>query len=96
MEWSRAVPVLQAALPKLRAYLHALERHTDYTAAHIRHMRKTLTFMDIQLHHVIAILTGVTGMKIIRAIVAGERNPDKLVAMRDVRCKEALRLSEAP
>jgi transposase len=74
----------------LRAYLRARERHTDYAAAHIQHMQKALTFMNIQLHHVVATITGVTGMKIIRAIVAGERNPDKLAAMRDVRCKESL------
>lgn len=73
----------------LRAYLRAREKHTDYAAAHIQHMQKALTFMNIQLHHVISAITGVTGMKIIRAIVAGERNPDKLAAMRDVRCKES-------
>ena len=53
-------------------------------------MQKALTFMNIQLHHVIATITGVTGMRIIRAIVAGERDPDKLAAMRDVRCKESI------
>ena len=73
----------------LRSYLRARERHTDYAAAHIQHMQKALTFMNIQLHHVVATITGVTGMKIIRAIVAGERNPDKLAAMRDVRCQES-------
>ncbi|MDQ9172197.1 transposase [Oxalobacteraceae bacterium R-40] len=46
--------------------------------------------MNIQLHHVASTITGVTGMKIIRAIVAGERNPDALADMRDVRCKESL------
>lgn len=53
-------------------------------------MQKALTYMNIQLHHVIATITGVTGMRIIRAIVAGERDPDKLAAMRDVRCKESV------
>lgn len=53
-------------------------------------MQKALTFMNIQLHHVIATITGVTGMRIIRAIVAGERDPDKLAAMCDVRCKESI------
>ena len=53
-------------------------------------MQKALTFMNIQLLHVIATITGVTGMRIIRAIVNGERNPDTLAAMRDVRCKESL------
>jgi transposase len=74
-------------IAELRAYLRARERHTDYAAAHIQHMQKALTFMNIQLHHVIATVTGVTGMKIIRAIVAGEHDPDKLAAMRDVRCQ---------
>jgi transposase len=66
------------------------ERHTDYAAAHIQHMQKALTFMNIQLHHVVATITGVTGMKIIRAIIADERNPDRLAAMRNVRCKASL------
>jgi transposase len=77
-------------IAELRAYLRARERHSDYAAAHIQHMQKALTFMNIQLHHVIASITGVTGMRIIRAIVAGERDPDKLAAMRDVRCKESV------
>lgn len=76
-------------IAELRAYLRVRERHTDYAAAHIQHMQKALTFMNIQLHHVVATITGVTGMRIIRAIVAGERDPDKLAAMRDVRCKES-------
>jgi len=76
-------------IAELRAYLRAREKHTDYAAAHIQHMQKALTFMNIQLHHVIATITGVTGMRIIRAIVAGERDPDVLAAMRDVRCKES-------
>jgi transposase len=77
-------------IAELRAYLRAREKHTDYAAAHIQHMQKALIFMNIQLHHVIATITGVTGMRIIRAIVAGERDPDKLAAMRDVRCKESV------
>jgi transposase len=78
------------SIAELRSYLRAREKHTDYAAAHIQHMQKALTFMNIQLHHVISTITGVTGMKIIRAIVAGERDPDKLAAMRDVRCKESI------
>ena len=71
----------------LRAYLRHRERLLDYTAAHIQHMQKALTFMNLQLHHVVQDITGVTGMKIIRAIVRGERNPDVLAEFRDVRCK---------
>ena len=71
----------------LRAYLRLRERHLDYAAAHIQHMQKALTFMNLQLHHVVSDVTGVTGMKIIRAIIAGERDPKVLATMRDVRCK---------
>ena len=42
--------------------------------------------MNLQLHHVVSDITGATGMRIIRAIVAGERNPDVLATYRDVRC----------
>lgn len=77
-------------IAELRTYLRARERHTDYAAAHIQHMQKALTFMNIQLQHVISNITGVTGMRIIRAIVAGERDPDKLAALRDVRCRESI------
>lgn len=71
----------------LRAYLRHRERLLDYTAAHIQHMQKALTFMNVQLHHVVQDITGVTGMKIIRAIVRGERSPAVLAEFRDVRCK---------
>jgi hypothetical protein len=71
----------------LRVYLRLRERHLDYAAAHIQHMQKALTFMNLQLHHVVTDVTGVTGMKIIRAIVGGERDPQVLAQMRDVRCK---------
>jgi len=71
----------------LRAYLRSRERHLDYAAAHIQHLQKALTFMNLQLHHVISDITGVTGLKIIRAIVNGVRDPDELAAMRDIRCK---------
>lgn len=74
----------------LRVYLRARERHLDYAAAHIQHMQKALTYMNLQLHHVISDLTGATGMKIIRAIVAGERNVETLAAFRDARCKANL------
>lgn len=74
----------------LRAYLRLRERHVEYAAAHIQHMQKALTFMNIQLHHVVSDITGATGMRIIRAIVSGERNPDVLAAMRDRNCKSSV------
>lgn len=74
----------------LRTYLRSRERHLDYAASHIQHMQKVLTFMNLQLHHVISDITGATGMQIIRSIVAGERNPDILAAMCDIRCKATI------
>ena len=75
------------SIAALRAYLRQRERHLDYAAAHIQHMQKALTLMNLQLHHVVSDVTGVTGMRIVRAIVAGQRDPDALATMRDVRCK---------
>lgn len=49
-------------------------------------MQKALTQMNLQLHHVVTDITGVTGMAIIRAIVAGERDPMVLASYRDPRC----------
>ena len=71
----------------LRVYLRARERHLDYAAAHIQHMQKALTLMNLQVHHVLSDITGVSGMKIVRAIVAGERDADVLAALIDSRCK---------
>ncbi|HTD89114.1 MAG TPA: IS110 family transposase [Burkholderiales bacterium] len=73
----------------LRTYLRLRERHLEYGAAHIQHMQKALTFMNLQLHHVVTDITGATGLKIIRAIVKGERDPEKLATMRDGRCKSS-------
>lgn len=71
----------------LRVYLRLCERHTDFAASHIMHMQKAMTQMNLQLQHVVSDVTGATGMKIIRAIVGGERDPAVLAAMRDIRCK---------
>jgi transposase len=53
-------------------------------------MQKALMQMNLQLHHVVADITGVTGMKILREIVAGETDPDALAAFRDARCKASV------
>ena len=76
----------QAEIAGLRAYLRQRERLLDYAAAHIQHMQKALMQMNLQLHHVVSDITGVTGMAIIRAIVAGERDPNVLASHRDRRC----------
>jgi hypothetical protein len=49
-------------------------------------MQKALQQMNLQLHQVLSDITGVTGLKILRAIVAGERDPQRLATLRDHRC----------
>ncbi len=71
----------------LRAYLRQRATLISYAASHIQHLQKALVQMNVQLHNVVSDITGVTGMRIIRAIVAGERNPEVLARHRDGRCK---------
>src|SRR3954463_12215273 len=77
----------EARIAALRDYLRQRERLLDYAAAHIQHMQKALMQMNLQLQHVVADITGASGLRIIRAIVAGERDPAVLAALRDHRCK---------
>lgn len=79
----------------LRAYIRQRERLLEFKAAHIQHMQKALMQMNLQLHHVVSDVTGITGMKIIRAIVAGEYNPKTLASYRDARCKESVETIES-
>ena len=69
----------------LRSYLRHRQMLIEYAAAHIQHMQKAMTQMNLQLHHVISDITGLTGMRIIRAIVGGERDCKKLADMRHER-----------
>jgi transposase len=75
-------------IASLRSYLRHRERLTEYAAAHIQHMQKALMQMNLQLQHVVSDITGETGMRIIRAIIEGERSPAKLASYRNHRCKE--------
>jgi transposase len=79
----------------LREYLRLREGHVEDAAAHIQHMQKALTFMNLQLQHVVSAISGVTGMRIIRAILAGERDPKVLAEMRDIRCHASIETIEA-
>lgn len=62
--------------------VRSLLRHRDNlvksASSHIQHIQKSLTQMNLQIHNVISDITGVTGMAIIDAILAGERDPKKL------------------
>jgi transposase len=86
----------KAEIVALRAYMRHRERMLEYAACHIQHMQKALMQMNLQLHHVVSDITGVTGMNILRAIVAGERDPHVLANHRDRRCKASAKtISEA-
>lgn len=76
-------------LASLRALVRHRERLLAYAASHIQHMQKALMEMNLQLHHVVTDITGKTGMRILRAIVAGQRDPAVLASYRDCRCKSS-------
>lgn len=80
----------QQAIVALRTYLRHRERRVEFAATHIQHMQKALMQMNLQLHHVVSDITGLTGMQIIRAILDGTRDPDTLSKFRDVRCKSSV------
>jgi transposase len=71
----------------LRSYLRQRAMLLTAAAQHIQHMQKALTQMNVKLQHVVSDITGVTGLAIIRAILAGERDPATLAQLRDYRCK---------
>ena len=66
------------AAPEI-APLKSFYRHrkslVEASAQHVHRMQKALEVMNVQLHKVLSDITGVTGMAILRAIVAGERDP---------------------
>lgn len=72
----------------LRSYLRQRAMLVTYASKHIQHMQKALTQMNVLVHHAVSDLVGVTGMRIVRAILAGERNPEKLAEMREPGCKK--------
>jgi transposase len=71
----------------LRSYMRQRGNLIRSMTVHIQRMQKALTEMNVQLHKVITDITGITGMAIITAILQGERDPDKLAALRDSRTK---------
>lgn len=79
--------------PEQIVAIRSLVRHREmlvqYRSAHIQHMQKALTLMNVRLTNVLSDITGVTGLKIIRTILAGERNPRQLAQFRDERCKKS-------
>jgi transposase len=70
----------------LRGYHRQRQMQVRYAASHVQHMQKALEQMNVKLSEVLADITGLTGRKIIAAILQGERDPSNLAALRDIQC----------
>ena len=64
----------------------------EMASQHVQHMQKALTQMNMQFQHVISDITGLTGLTILDAIVAGERDPVKLAELRDPHIKASVEI----
>ena len=75
------------AIVALRAYLRHRQTLIESAGAYIQRMQKALVQMNVQLPLVVSDITGVTGLRILRDIVAGHRDPAQLAEHRDHRCR---------
>ena len=93
LQYLHAVGLLRAAFrpPAHVRAVRALWRHRDalvrHSAWHIQHMHKALDQMNLQIHHVIADITGKSGTAIIESILAGRRDPAALAELGDKRLR---------
>jgi transposase len=71
----------------LRSYLRHRDNLVKCATDEVRRMQKALEQMNVKLTEVLSDIMGVTGLAIIRAILAGERDPQRLAQLRDQRCK---------
>lgn len=82
---------------RLQDYLRLRTDHITMAASHEQHMQKALERMNLKIHDVISDLTGVSGLKLVRAILGGLREPSCLLALCDaqIRKRKAEELCEA-
>jgi transposase len=76
-----------AAILTLRTLMRQRRSLIEDAARDIHHMQKALDQMNVKLHLVISDIVGVTGLRIIKAILAGKTSPGELAALRDRACK---------
>lgn len=76
-----------AATQTLRDYVRQRANLVRLSGQHIQRMQKALELMNLKLTKVVGDITGVTGLRIIRAILAGQRDGQQLAKLRDRRCK---------
>lgn len=67
----------------LRTYVRLRKTNIRLASDHIRRAQKALDLMNIKLHFVITQINGASGLRIIKAILAGEYDPYKLVELCD-------------
>ncbi|MCZ7635608.1 MAG: IS110 family transposase [Verrucomicrobia bacterium] len=86
-----------AHIRRLQDYLRLRQDHLTLAASHVQHMQKALERMNVKLHDVISNLVGVSGRAVIEAILAGERQPLRLLALCDaqIQKRKAERVQEA-
>jgi transposase len=85
----RAGFVPPAQIRRLQDYMRLRADHIQMAATHVQHMQQALERMNIKLHDVIAKLTGVSGLAVVRAILDGERDPQKLLSLCDTQIQRA-------
>ncbi|OUC13869.1 MAG: IS110 family transposase [Alkalinema sp. CACIAM 70d] len=73
----------------LRSYIRQRDTLIADAARHVQRMQKALTQMNLHLHQVLSDLTGMSGLKILKAIVGGERDPSKLAALKHERVRKS-------
>jgi transposase len=78
-----------ASVLALRAYHRQRQMQVRYAAGHTQHMQKALEQMNVKLTEVVSDITGLTGRRIIEAILEGERDPHALARLRDPKCKHS-------
>jgi transposase len=74
---------VETDISELRLYVRSRNDHIGMAAQHVQHMQKALTLMNIRLHQVISQIQGASGLRIIKAILQGERDPMTLVNLCD-------------
>lgn len=78
-----------AAICAVRTLMRHRESLMRASCQHLLRVQKALDQMNIQLHHAVTDITGQTGLAILDAILAGERDPEALARLRHFRCKKS-------
>jgi len=80
----------EQAVCEIRSLMRHRESLVEMSCVHVQHMHKALDQMNLQIHHVISDITGMTGLAIVDAIVAGSTSPEELAKLRDYRIKASV------